>query len=121
MGKGQNAKKRHKDFLEKEIGQEKEKKNPLKLNNHEFKQGREKLEEMIQTFNFDEDESEMKIVKPGQGGNVPGNLKIKKNDKKMTKNQKSHSKKMQKKAEKYQDMLEKKQINNIKKEIQKLK
>lgn len=113
------AKVRHGKFLTKEFGVEKEKKDPLKATHQEFKQTREKLEDVLSNFNLDEeDDGEMKTIKPGQ---VPQHLKIKKNDKKMTKKQKKTQKLKKIRAEKYGENLQRKVMKNIKKDIQKIK
>jgi hypothetical protein len=120
MGKAAKSdRQRHKKFIEKEFGTEEVKKDPLKSKPHEFKQSREKLENLIETFNFDDDENEMKVVKPGQAAQKLG--KIQKNQKKMTKKQKKHAELKKEKAEKYGEMLEKKVLTTLKKGISKLK
>lgn len=121
---GKTQKKRHEKFKEKAFGKTEDKKK--KKNTHQVNQEKDKLEAILEGFNFDDDEketveedNEMKIVKPGQGTQ---GLKIKKNEKKMlTKRQKKNKLAAKQKAEKYTEILSQKVIKNLKKDIQKIK
>lgn len=118
---GKTEKNRHEKFKEKTFGKVKEEKK--KKNQHQVNQEKDKLESILEGFNFDdeekeEDDNEMKIVKPGQ---VNQKLKIQKNQKKMTKKQKKMKKIAKEKAEKYSEILDQKIVKNLEKDIQKIK